>query len=60
LTWFALLVPCVFAASGANLFVESGPALFMSFVVLSNAAVALLACGLLRHSLSRRIYSFQG
>jgi ABC-type Na+ efflux pump permease subunit len=61
LTWVALCVPVLFAAAATDLFVESHRAQmgFMPPVVfLSNGAFALLACFLLRHSLSRRIYSF--
>ena len=62
LTWLALCL-CPFLAISAHAFIS----VFISYpvgddlyveVLLSNLAFALLACFLLNHSLSRRIYSF--
>jgi hypothetical protein len=61
LTWIAFCVPYGFAMAECSFFIgeeEMGlgsvlPAVFFNYLIF-----ALLACFLLRHSLSRRIYSF--
>ena len=59
LTWIALLLPFFFVLFSCQRFLLDPtnmslmPAMFFSY-----GAFALLACSLLRHSLSRRIYSF--
>jgi len=61
LTWVALFLPLMMAPWAAIVSTESEmadviwtlPAIFLSYLVF-----ALLAVSLLRHSLSRRIYSF--
>jgi ABC-type transport system involved in multi-copper enzyme maturation permease subunit len=61
LTLAATLVPISFSLGVAGLFVDDATIsarIFPVLLILSNSAFALLACGLLRHSLSRRIYSF--
>jgi ABC-type Na+ efflux pump permease subunit len=57
LTWVALYLPLAFviAAFGVN---QSNIILMLPAFPITYAAFALLACFLLRHSLSRRIYSF--
>ena len=61
LTWVALCIPASFAEATRQLFIDSDR-VDMGFVApivfFSYGAFALLACFLLRHSLSRRIYSF--
>jgi len=63
LTWLALflypfLAFSVLASLSAIFNAQLPPASLYLAVLLSNLAFALLACFLLRHSLSRRIYSF--
>ncbi len=63
LTWLALFLCPFFAFSVLGFLsgffgVRLTPASLYAGVFLANAAFALLACFLLRHSLSRRIYSF--
>jgi ABC-type Na+ efflux pump permease subunit len=60
LTWIALWVPFYLVMQAGRLFLDSDR-LSLGFILaifLSYATFALLACFLLRHSLSRRIYSF--
>jgi hypothetical protein len=60
LTWVALWVPFYLVLEAGKLFLERD-GLGVGFVLatfFSYSAFALLACWLLRHSLSRRIYSF--
>jgi len=62
LTWVALWVPYFLVLGAAQLFLH-WDGVNMGFVLailafFSYSAFALLACFLLRHSLSRRIYSF--
>ena len=60
LTWLAMSVPAAFAAEvGQTIRSDSLEMWLMPPIVfLSYGACALLTCFLLRHSLSRRIYSF--
>jgi ABC-type transport system involved in cytochrome c biogenesis permease component len=61
LTWIALFVPQIFAAESIQMFTdfdEVGPIFMLVIDFLSYGAFTLLTCFLLRHSLSRRIYSF--
>jgi ABC-type Na+ efflux pump permease subunit len=58
LTWAALFLPLIFALAAAQALTAGRPEFVPHFVLFANGAFALLACGLLRHSLSRRIYSF--
>jgi ABC-type Na+ efflux pump permease subunit len=61
LTGIALCLPLLFAAVVVQLFaesVETTMVIFSGTILLGNGAFALLAGFLLRHSLSRRIYSF--
>jgi ABC-type transport system involved in multi-copper enzyme maturation permease subunit len=61
LTWLALFLCLFFAISlhaFVSVFVGDLPDDLYVEVLLSNLAFALLACFLLSHSLSRRIYSF--
>ena len=69
LTWIALWIPVIFAAIATDPVTGSWSywnyranhpeiVLMPVMVLLCNAAFALLACFLLRHSLSRRLYSF--
>jgi hypothetical protein len=57
LTWIALGPPGMLATVACELFTDSHR-LLVVFVFLSYGAFSLLACFMLRHSLSRRIYSF--
>jgi ABC-type Na+ efflux pump permease subunit len=65
LTWIALVISFIFASLAIGLFgpvlgfaTPHAQALVMPVaVLLCNAAFAFLACFLLRHSLSRRLYS---
>jgi hypothetical protein len=58
LTWVVLCLPAVTAPElyMYNRPLDLGPVLLV--IVLMYSAFALLACAMLRHSLSRRIYSF--
>jgi ABC-type Na+ efflux pump permease subunit len=61
LTWIALCLPAAFAAEFIQLFTGSDQIetwWMPPMALLSYGAFALLTCFLLRHSLSRRIYSF--
>jgi ABC-type Na+ efflux pump permease subunit len=66
LTWIALLVPLMFAALAIEPFTHSWGnrsnhpeiVLLPLMILICNAGFALLTCFLLRHSLSRRLYSF--
>jgi hypothetical protein len=62
LTWVALFIPAFFVQAASDTFFgDLGPVanmIYVAEVFFSYAAFALLACSLLRHSLSRRIYSF--
>jgi ABC-type transport system involved in multi-copper enzyme maturation permease subunit len=62
LTWAALLVSWYLGRQIIDLMAHSigmlDPPLTVMVIPLCNAALALAACFLLRHSLSRRIYSF--
>jgi hypothetical protein len=60
LTWIALSVPFYLVMQAGQLFLAwDGLSLrFVLAIFFSYATFALLACFLLRHSLSRRIYSF--
>jgi ABC-type Na+ efflux pump permease subunit len=61
LTWIALCLPALFAEAACQLFLDNdwaGLGFMAPIILLSYGAFALLACFLLRHSLSRRIYSF--
>jgi hypothetical protein len=61
LTWIALCIPVAFAAETTQALTGNDQVemwLMPPIVFLSCGAFALLACFLLRHSLSRRIYSF--
>lgn len=69
LTWIALWTPVIFAAVAIISFIgrwdywnyrSNRPEMVWMpvMVLLCNAAFALLTCFLLRHSLSRRLYSF--
>jgi hypothetical protein len=69
MTWIALWIPVIFAAIAIDPVTGSWSywnyranhpeiVLMPVMVLLCNAAFALLACFLLRHSLSRRLYSF--
>ena len=61
LTLIALIVPEIFAAESIQMFTdfnEVGPVFMVLIDLLSYGAFTLLTCFLLRHSLSRRIYSF--
>lgn len=58
LTWVVLCLPAVTAP---ELYLHNGPldlGSVLLVIVFSYSAFALLACFMLRHSLSRRIYSF--
>jgi hypothetical protein len=60
LTWVALWIPFFLVLEAGRLFLDwyglsQG---FVLAIFFSYSAFALLACFLLRHSLSRRIYSF--
>jgi ABC-type transport system involved in multi-copper enzyme maturation permease subunit len=60
LTWVALFLPFIFVLFSCQRFLQMDPLDpgFMLAVFFSYAAFALLAFSALRHSLSRRIYSF--
>jgi ABC-type transport system involved in multi-copper enzyme maturation permease subunit len=61
LTWVALLLPPCIVAAGLSAFgmdLDYNAGLFCFLLVPANLALVLLVCFLLRHSLSRRIYSF--
>jgi ABC-type Na+ efflux pump permease subunit len=61
LTLIAVWLPLAFALSFVEMFTdvdEAGAVVVVPMLLLSYGAFALLACWLLRHSLSRRIYSF--
>ena len=59
LAWVALLIPPFIAMSCCNGFeIEGNEARFCVLLLLSDLELVLLVCFLLRHSLSRRIYSF--
>ncbi len=60
LTWVALWIPFYLVMEAAGLFLDlDGVSLgFIFAIFFSYSTFALLACWLLRHSLSRRIYSF--
>ena len=61
MTWIALFLPATFAAEATQAFTGSDQVemwLMPPLVFLSYGAFTLLTCFLLRHSLSRRIYSF--
>lgn len=61
LTWIVLLLVGIFAVGFRDGLLDElaiGDVLFAPVVVVSYGAFALLACFLLKHSLSRRIYSF--
>ncbi len=59
LTWIALLLPSAFASATAALFTQNVHlGVILPLIFLSNGVFAMLACYLLRHSLSRRIYAF--
>jgi len=60
-TGLALFLPVVLAAEITQLFIESTwveEVVTPLTILLADGALALLACRMLRHSLSRRIYSF--
>jgi ABC-type Na+ efflux pump permease subunit len=60
LTWIAMFVAYLFAGAflGLTELDQVHPIFFVAICFVSYAAFALLTCFLLRHSLSRRIYSF--
>ena len=60
LTWIALWIPQILVMAGVELsdMSTSDNVQLLTATFLSYAAFAILACFLLRHSLSRRIYSF--
>lgn len=58
LAWIAVLVPLMFAASCCEFNIEENAAWFCKILILGNIGLVWLLCFLLRHSLSRRIYSF--
>jgi ABC-type transport system involved in multi-copper enzyme maturation permease subunit len=61
LTWIALCVPVAFAWAFSGMFIDvdqTSPVIVAPLLFLSYGAFARLACFLLRHSLSRRIYLF--
>jgi ABC-type Na+ efflux pump permease subunit len=61
LTWIALCLPAAFATEFIQMFTNSDQLemwLIPPMALLSYGAFTLLTCFLLRHSLSRRIYSF--
>jgi hypothetical protein len=61
LTWVAAGLPAMFAAESIQMFADFdkvGLLIIVPIFFLSYGAFAMLACSLLRHSLSRRIYSF--
>lgn len=63
MTWAALCVPALFTAEATQLFAgrywaEANLLPPLILLLLSNGVLALLACFLLGHSLSRRLYSF--
>jgi ABC-type transport system involved in multi-copper enzyme maturation permease subunit len=59
LTWVALLIPPILSQECCIMFnVEDDIGPYASLLLLSNVGLILLVCFLLRHSLSRRIYSF--
>jgi hypothetical protein len=60
LTWVALWLPFMLAGESVGMFTDPDEARLAmeSSVIVSYLGFALLACAMLRHSLSRRIYSF--
>jgi len=58
LTVLATWLPTQFAGEAVLMFTDRPGLLFPLFLLLGYGAGALLACLMLRHSLSRRIYSF--